>query len=136
MTNDTSPVLFLYGECNLCDHMVQFILKRDKKRIFLFSPLQSLTGEKAKDMAGLNKQEATGSFILYNKGVYYTRSSAALHMFRLLGGLWTLLYVGIIFPRFLRDGVYNFVSRNRYKWFGKRDSCMIPTPDIMARFLS
>ena len=136
MSNDTSPVLFFDGECNLCDHLVQFILKRDKKRIFLFSPLQSQAGEKAKDMAGLNKQEATGSFILYNKGVYYTRSSAALHMFRLLGGLWTLLYVGIIFPRFLRDGVYNFVSRNRYKWFGKRNSCMIPTPDIMARFLS
>jgi len=135
MANDSSPVLFFDGECNLCNHMVQFILKRDKKKIFLFSPLQSARGKEAMDKTGINMQENSGSFILYHKGVYFTRSTAALHMFRQLGGLWPLLYAGIIFPRFLRDGVYNFVSRNRYKWFGKRDSCMIPTPDIMARFL-
>ena len=116
--------------------MVRFILKRDKKKIFFFAPLQSVAGKQATEKAGINALETTGSFILYYKGKYYTRSSAALHTFRLLGGLWPMLYVGIIVPRVLRDAVYNMVSRNRYKWFGKRDSCMAPTPDIMARFLS
>ncbi len=133
---NTSPVLFFDGECNLCNSLVQFVLKRDKKKQFLFAPLQSPYGKKAREQTGGTDNESTDSFILYNKGVYYIRSSASLHMFRLLGGLWALLYAGIIFPRFIRDAVYNFVARNRYKWFGRRDTCMIPTPDVMARFLS
>ena len=135
MANDASPILFFDGECNLCNGVVQFILKRDKKKIFLFSPLQSVRGEEAMNKTGIYAGEKSGSFILFYKGKYYTRSSAALLMFRLLGGSWVLLYAGIVFPLFLRDGVYNLVARNRYKWFGKRDSCMVPTPDVMARFL-
>ncbi len=133
---DIAPVLFFDGECNLCNNAVQFILKRDKKKIFFFAALQSAAGKEAIEKVGIDALETTGSFILYYNGAYFTRSSAALHTFRLLGGLWPLLYVGIIVPRILRDSVYNIVSRNRYKWFGRRDSCMVPTPDIMARFLS
>ena len=115
--------------------MVQFVLRHDKKKIFLFCPLQSERGKAAIAEVSAKDKEKQDSFILFYKGRYFSRSTAALLTSRLLGGLWALLYAGIIIPRFLRDGVYNFVSRNRYKWFGKRDSCMVPTPDIMSRFL-
>ena len=75
------------------------------------------------------------TFILFYKGGYLSRSTAALYTFKLLGGFWSLLFAGMILPRFLRDGLYNYIARNRYKWFGKRDSCMIPTPELMSRFL-
>ncbi len=134
---DTSPILFFDGECNLCNGLVQFVLKRDKKKLFFFSPLQSHAGKEAAAKAFSTESGSTDSFVLYLNGAYYSRSSAALHTFRLLGGLWpALFFAGIIWPPFLRDGIYNFVSRNRYKWFGKRYSCMIPTPDVMARFLA
>ena len=132
----TSPVLFFDGECNLCNGLVQFVVRHDKKNIFFFAPLQSSAGAEALRNVPVTGRETTGSFILFYNGIYYSRSSAALHTFRLLGGIWALLFAGIIIPRLIRAGVYNFVSRNRYKWFGKRNSCMIPTPDIMARFLS
>ncbi len=115
--------------------MVQFIIKHDKKAQFLFSPLQSPAGIAALQKAP-DANEKTGSFILAYNGIYYTRSSAALHTFRLLGGGWQLLYSAIIVPRFIRDAVYGLVSRNRYKWFGKQDSCMIPTKELMDRFIT
>jgi len=130
-----SPILFFDGECNLCNGLVQFVLKHDKKKIFFFSPLQSAAGRDAVTKAFNTKIGNTDSFILCYNGVYYSRSSAALYVFRLLGGLWSLLFLGMIFPRALRDGLYNVVSRNRYKWFGKRESCMVPTPEVSARFL-
>ncbi len=130
-----SPILFFDGECNLCNGLVQFILKRDRKKIFFFSPLQSAAGKEAAAKALSTGSRNADSFILYYNGIYYSHSSAALYVFRLLGGLWPLLFAGMIFPRFLRDSIYNMISRNRYKWFGKRDSCMAPTPDVMSRFL-
>jgi len=75
------------------------------------------------------------SVILYYKGKYYSRSSAALRIARLLGGAWVVLYAGMILPRFIRDGIYEWIARNRYKWFGKRNECMIPTPGLRSRFL-
>ncbi|MCD6010473.1 MAG: thiol-disulfide oxidoreductase [Flavipsychrobacter sp.] len=125
------PVVFFDGECNLCNGGVQFIIKRDKEKRFLFAPLQSAIGAKAKELSG-----GADSFILFYKGRYYIKSSAALHTARLMGGLWPLLYIGIIIPRILRNWVYEFLARNRYKWFGKRNECMIPTPELKERFLS
>jgi predicted DCC family thiol-disulfide oxidoreductase YuxK len=135
-TNGGKPVLFFDGTCNLCNGAVQFIIRRDKKRIFLFSPLQSTSGKEAANHLSGPLPAAPGSLILFYNGHYYIRSAAALHIMRLLGGLWALLYVGMIVPRFLRDAAYNLVSRNRYKWFGRKNECMIPTPEIMDRFLS
>ncbi len=125
------PVVFFDGECNLCNGGVQFIIKRDKKKRFLFAPLQSAAGAEAK-----HNVHEVDSFILFHNGKYYIKSSAALHIAKLMGGLWPTLYAGIIIPRFLRDGIYEFVARNRYKWFGKRNECMIPTPELRARFLA
>ena len=137
MTTDIAgrPVLFFDGECNLCNSSVQFIIKRDKKKQFLFAPLQSERGKAAiADMLQYMKQ-VPDSVILYYNGKYYTQSAAALYIARLLGGGWQLLYAGMILPRFARDAVYELIARNRYKWFGKRNECMIPTPELKARFL-
>ena len=136
ITNTTSPVLFFDGVCNLCNGLVQFILKHDKKKIFLFAPLQSEAGQKAIEKVTPPSKKAPDSVILFYNETWYTHSSSALHIFRLLGFPWSLLFAGIIIPFFLRDPVYNLISRNRYKWFGKRNECMVPTPGVKERFLS
>jgi len=124
------PILFFDGECNLCNGGVQFIIKRDRKKRFLFAALQSAAGAEAKQQSG-----GADSFILFYCGRYYTKSGAALRVARLMSGLWPMLYAGIILPRFVRDWVYDIVARNRYKWFGKRNECMMPTPELRERFL-
>ena len=127
------PVLFFDCECNLCNSAVQFIIRNDKKKVFLFAPLQSDAGKEAlKQFSG----KVPDSVILFYNNTYFVKSSAALHTLRLLGGGWKALYAGIIIPRFIRDRIYDVVSNNRYKWFGKRDECMIPTPELLDRFLS
>jgi predicted DCC family thiol-disulfide oxidoreductase YuxK len=132
---DYRPILFFDGECNLCNSSVQFIIKRDKKQQFLFAPLQSSRGKEAIAEVQQQMLKVPDSVILYYNGKYYSRSSAALHIARLLGGIWSLFYAGMILPRFIRDGVYEWIARNRYKWFGKRNECMIPTPELRSRFL-
>ena len=102
----------------------------------MFASLQSEQGARA--IATIHNDETmpAGSVILFYKGRYYTRSAAVLYTVRLLGGFLSVLYAGIIIPRFIRDGIYNFIARNRYKWFGKKNECMIPTPELKERFLS
>lgn len=129
------PILFFDGMCNLCNGAVQFIVKHDRQQRFLFASLQSPPGKQAILKTGLHFSDTSGSLILFYKGRYYTRSAAALHTARLLGGVWQLLYAGIILPRALRDAVYKFVASRRYRWFGRRSECMIPSPALKARFV-
>lgn len=126
------PVLFFDGMCNLCSRSVQFVLKRDRKRIFLFGSLQSPKGAAAQKQVG----QAADSFILFYKGRYYIQSDAAIKTALLLGGAWKIVAAAYIVPRFIRNAVYRFVARNRYKWFGKRESCMVPRPEYAAQFLT
>jgi predicted DCC family thiol-disulfide oxidoreductase YuxK len=136
MNNDTSrPVIFFDGVCNLCNRTIQLIIKYDRRQRFLFAPLQSAAGKAALAAAGSPGND-TGSVILYYNGRYHTRSAAALNTFKLLGGAWPLLYAFIIVPPFIRNTIYNQIARNRYKWFGQRSACMVPTPELAARFLS
>ena len=126
-------VIFFDGVCNLCNRSVQFVIKRDRAKKFRFASLQGKTA--ALVLKELNIAPAdSDSFILLDEKKVYTRSTAALRVLRELGGLWKLLYVFIIVPPFIRDGIYNFIARNRYKWFGKREECMIPTPELKERF--
>ncbi len=134
--HSTSPILFFDGVCNLCNGFVQFIIRHDKNKLFLFAPLQSAAGKAAMHNTPQLPETAAGSVILLYKGVWHVRSSAALRICRLLGWPWVLLCVGYIAPRILRDGIYNIIARNRYKWFGKRDRCMVPGPEIRDRFIS
>ena len=128
-----SVVLF-DGVCNLCSGAVQFIIKRDTKGVFKFAPLQSSFGQQQLDQFQLDKK-LLHSIILVRDGQFLQQSDAALEIVKNLKGAWTMLYIFKILPRFLRDGIYNFIATNRYRLFGKKDECWIPTPELKERFL-
>ena len=130
--NDKQVILF-DGVCNLCSGSVQFILKRDKEKTFLFASLQSGYGQNLLKQFNL-PADTFNSFILFDNGKIFTRSTAAVKMFSQLKG-WKWVQLFWIFPKFIRDAVYNLIARNRYKWFGKKEECWMPTPDLKARFL-
>jgi predicted DCC family thiol-disulfide oxidoreductase YuxK len=128
------PVILFDGVCNLCDSSVQFVIKHDKDKVFSFASLQSESGQKLLEEYHLPKSEFN-SFVLVENGKAYTKSSAALMVAKKLSGPVKLLYGLKIVPVFIRNTVYNLIAKNRYRWFGKKDSCMIPTPSLQSRFL-
>jgi predicted DCC family thiol-disulfide oxidoreductase YuxK len=130
--NDT-PVILFDGVCNLCSGSVQFILKQDKENKFQFASLQSAFGQKILTQFNL-PPDNFNSFILFQDGKIFTRSTAALKMFSQLNG-WKWIKIFGIIPEFLRNAVYNVIAKNRYKWFGKKEECWMPTPELKARFL-
>ncbi len=131
---DQPSVILFDGVCNLCNGAVQFIIKHDKKKQFVFASLQS--AEANTILNDLHFSADGNSFILIERNIIYQRSTAALRVAKKLDGLLSLLYTFIIVPKFIRDGVYNFIANHRYKWFGKKNECMIPTQELRSRFLS
>jgi predicted DCC family thiol-disulfide oxidoreductase YuxK len=129
----TESVVLFDGVCNLCSGAVQFVIERDPKARFKFASLQSAYGQQQLLHVGIQSQSLY-SIILIHDGKFYQRSDAALEIARHLTGGWPLLYGFKIVPRFLRDSVYNFIARHRYHWFGKKDACWLPTPELKARF--
>ena len=129
------PIVLFDGVCNLCNSTVQFVIKHDKKNLFRFASLQSDTGQKLLAKYNLPTNELN-SFILIENNKAYNRSTGALRVAKKLNGILPWLYGFIIIPKIFRDSIYDFVGRNRYKWFGKKDECMIPTPELKARFLN
>ena len=129
-----NPILLFDGVCNLCNHSVQFVIKRDKDGLFRFAALQSDIGKSVLVKHQLSTV-SLDTVVLIDQGKAYTRSSAALHVLRHLGSPWSILTVFLLLPKGLRDMVYNFIAKNRYRWFGKEESCMIPTPELKNRFL-
>ncbi len=129
-----NAVVLFDGVCNLCNSSVQFIIKRDPKSNIHFSALQSNYGKEQ-----LNKfnipASSFESIVLIKNGKMYQRSNAVLEICRLMGAMWPALYVFKIIPAFIRDWMYNWIANNRYRWFGRKDECMIPTPALKARFL-
>ncbi|SJZ39293.1 thiol-disulfide oxidoreductase DCC family protein [Sediminibacterium ginsengisoli] len=130
----TNPVIIFDGVCNLCNRSVRFVIKHDPHKHFRFASLQS---DAARQFLAAHDTDAadSDSFILAENGRVSRYSTAALKVCRQLNGLWPLLYGLIIIPPFIRNAVYRYVARNRYKWFGRRDSCMIPSADTSDRFL-
>ena len=128
------PVIIFDGVCNFCNALINFIIKQDKKNIFLFAALQSESGKKLMEQYQINWQR-TDSFILIEKGKAYMKSNAALRLYNKLPWYWKWTQIFWIFPKFIRNAVYNFIAKHRYKWFGKRDECMMPTPELKERFL-
>ena len=121
--------------CNLCNRTVQLVLKHDRKKRFRFSTLQCAAGQHAAKAMKTGGKTVDSVILLY-RGRYYHKSAAALKTAQLLGGGWRLLYALMLIPGFIRNWVYDIVARNRYKWFGKRTSCMAPSPEIADRFVS
>ncbi len=136
---DTLPkdkkILLFDGICNLCNSSVNKVISHDKNDVFRFASLQSDIGLAIQKHLQIDPKKLD-SIILYEPGVaYYHKSTAALKIMNEFGGLWKLTQAFYIFPEALRNVVYNFIAKNRYKWFGKQDSCTIPTPELKAKFL-
>lgn len=134
LPKDKKIILF-DGVCNLCDSAVQFIIKHDKKDVFRFVALQSELGQEILKHIGIADKNID-SIILYEPGIaYYYKSSAALEIAKSLGGFF---YFGTIFriiPTGISNQLYDYIAKNRYKWYGKKESCMIPTTEMEAKFL-
>lgn len=129
------PLLLFDGVCNLCNGSIQFIIERDKQAFFRFASLQSETGQAHLRKLNLPTDEFD-SFILFEKGQYYYRSTAALKVYSRLDCIfWKMSRIFFLVPRSIRDAVYDWVAKNRYKWFGKQDQCMMPSPELSSRFL-
>ncbi|WP_129019680.1 thiol-disulfide oxidoreductase DCC family protein [Edaphocola flava] len=135
MTNGipTDHGLILFdGVCNLCSNSVQLIIKNDRKDYFRFASLQSDLGVALKKQYNIT----TDSIVLVEDGKVYTQSSAALMIARRLKGAYSLLYGFMILPRMIRNTVYAWIARNRYRWFGKKEACWIPTPELKNKFIA
>lgn len=133
-TTENHAIVLFDGVCNFCNSRINFIIRHDKNDYFRFAPLQSEIAEKI--FAGKNIHTVSmDSFILVEHGKVYTRTSAALRIAKHLSGGWSLFFGFIIVPPFIRDIFYKIIANNRYKWWGKRESCMIPTPEERAKFL-
>ncbi|SEM90535.1 thiol-disulfide oxidoreductase DCC family protein [Lihuaxuella thermophila] len=131
---DGSFIILFDGVCNFCNEWVQFVIRRDSRAKFRFAPLQSDTGQSLLSARGIDPA-GLDSLVLIEKNRHSTQSTAVLRICKELDGLWKVLYLLILVPRPLRNAVYRWVAANRYRWFGKRESCMIPTPEIRGRFL-
>ena len=127
-------VVLFDGVCNLCNATINFIIGHDRTGYFKFAPLQSETGERLMAEHGIDRIE-TDSVILVENGKAFTHSDAALRIARRLDGIWSWVYAFRVVPRFIRDAAYRLFARHRYRLFGRQDACMMPTPEIRARFL-
>ena len=130
----SQPVILFDGVCNLCNATVRFVIKRDKHDKFKFASLQSDYAAQLFKKLDIDPTQFD-SIVVYENGNVSIKSTAALKIAKDLTGLWPLLYVFMIVPPFLRNIVYDFIARNRYKWFGKQDYCEVPTPELSSRFL-
>ncbi len=131
---DNKSLLLFDGVCNLCNSSVQFILLRDKKDRFRFASLQSDYGQNLLREHNL-PTETFNSLVLVENGKVYKKSTAALRIARKLKGLWPLLFAFIIIPPFIRNFVYDIIAKNRYRWFGKKEECMLPRPEWKQKFM-
>jgi predicted DCC family thiol-disulfide oxidoreductase YuxK len=130
-----SAIILFDGVCNFCNGSVNFIIDRDPTGYFKFAPLQSEIGEQLLKEHGIDKTQ-TDSVVLIENDTVYTYSTAALRVARKLSGAWNWLYGFTVVPKFIRDFAYKLFAKNRYRMFGKQEACMLPTPEIRARFLA
>jgi len=133
--SDISAAVVLFdGVCNLCNGAVQFILRRDPRGVFRFASLQSEIGQALLRQHQL-PEISVGTIVLIEHGRAYTHSTAALRIARKLPGAWKASYAAILIPAAWRDAVYRYIARNRYRWFGRSEQCMLPRPEHRHRFL-
>lgn len=130
-------IILFDGDCNLCNTFINFTIDRDSNNTFLFTPLQSSTGIQI--LKNIDKYSPElDSIVLYDPVTreIEKKSRAAINIISTFGGFWVLMRLFLILPSFINNAVYDFVAENRYRWFGKTDSCRIPTPDLMRKFLN
>jgi predicted DCC family thiol-disulfide oxidoreductase YuxK len=128
-------IILFDGVCNLCNTSVQYIIKHDKKDIFRFVSLQSELGQAILKYIGVDTTK-TDSFILYEPGIaYYAKAEAAYRVSKELNGIISVLGIFSVFPKFFQNLCYDFIAKNRYKWYGKKENCLVPTPELNSKFL-
>lgn len=132
--NTKEPILLFDGVCNLCSSSVQFVLERNKKGNVKFASLQSDTGQKLLADSSLPK-DYIDSLVLLDKGQTYVKSDAALQLAKHLSGVWKIGLIFLIVPKLIRNPIYDWVAKNRYKWYGKKETCWMPDPKWSERFL-
>ena len=130
----TQSIILFDGVCNFCNSSVNFVIRRDSKNRFQFAALQSNTGKALLKQYHLPENQLD-SFVLIEDNEAHTQSTGALKVCKHLSGAWPIFYVFILIPAFIRNGIYHFIAKNRYKWFGKKDACMIPTSAVKSKFL-
>lgn len=134
MVSSTYDIILFDGVCNLCDASVNFIIRHDANNCFKFAALQSDAGKKIMQQYKINP-DLTNSIVLLSNDKIYIKSGAVLRIAKKLNRLYPLLFTFIVIPPFFRDFVYDFIAKNRYKWFGKKEQCMLPSAEIKAKFL-
>lgn len=133
MSTSEGPILLFDGVCNLCNGTVQFVIERDPEAKVRFASLQSEFAQQR--FAALNIPSSyMDSIVLLEQGRVFYKSTAALRLTRYLTGGWPLLRIWLIIPAPLRDLVYDWIARNRYRWFGRQETCWVPTPELRSRF--
>lgn len=131
----SNATILFDGVCNLCNSSVQFVLKRDRAAYFKFAALQSGKGQELLQQVGYGAKRPDSIVLITPEGKAHTESDAAIRIAARLGAFWPVLQIFLVVPAFLRDAVYRYVARNRYRWFGKTDECMLPRPEWRDRFL-
>ncbi|WP_139854670.1 thiol-disulfide oxidoreductase DCC family protein [Aequorivita sinensis] len=131
---ESHKIILFDGVCNLCNGAINYVIKRDQKNVFKFAALQSEIGQELTAKFKIDGLKVD-SIILIDGDKHYEKSTAALYIAKHLSGAYPLLFGFIIVPKFIRNAVYDYVARNRYKWFGKKDKCMIPTAELKNKFL-
>ncbi|GGH13190.1 thiol-disulfide oxidoreductase DCC family protein [Paenibacillus segetis] len=132
--SEPDAIVLFDGVCHLCQGAVKFIIKRDPKGRFHYASLQSPAGRRLMAENGVNA-ELLDTIVLFDKNNYYIRSTAALHIAKRLTFPWPLLYGFIVIPRFIRDAIYRVIAANRYRLFGRDETCLVPTKELRSRFL-
>lgn len=133
---ENKKIILFDGVCNLCNGAIQYVIKRDKKDVFRYAALQSEIGQELVKERGIDTSKVDSIIVIEPGIAYYTKAGAALKITREFGGAWSLLsLISHILPVTIQNAIYDLVAKNRYKWFGKKESCMIPTPELKAKFL-
>lgn len=127
-------ILLIDGVCHLCQNITRYVVEHDRERRFSFAALQSSAGKRLLRVGGFSETE-WDSFVLVENGRYYTKSGAALRVMKGLGGWRSALYGLIVIPAPIRDEIYRWIAKNRYRWFGRSEVCLMPTKEVLSRFL-
>ncbi|MCF6131973.1 thiol-disulfide oxidoreductase DCC family protein [Flavobacterium wongokense] len=135
LPKDKKIILF-DGVCNLCDSSVQFVIRHDKKDIFRFVALQSELGQKIINHIGISDSKIDSTILYEPAKAYYYKSDVAFKILKEISGIHKILLVFSVLPKSFLDFVYDYVAKRRYKWFGQKESCMVPTPELQSKFLA
>ncbi|NNL03285.1 MAG: DUF393 domain-containing protein [Eudoraea sp.] len=135
IANSDKKIILFDGVCNLCNSSIQFVIRHDKKNRYKFAALQSDTAKMLLNERGIDSSQIDSIILIDPNTAYYIKSTAALEIGKSFGGGWRLLSIFEWVPRPIRDWIYDLIAKNRYSWFGKQNDCMIPTPELKAKFL-